>query len=550
MPIQGALFGRAKSPVQLTIDSPAALRDAVGTGRLPAALVVRDEDLKSFRACPALFKDRLKKDPRKGLAALMIGQDGLIPFIETGIDTEGRLLQSVETLLENSVKAHESGIYVLSVNPDVFLTAWRSARTERGAAQAKVSKLPLSDLLPSLPGEAELSNRFWGTSEACHQVRQLILRAAKLDDPVLILGEVGTGKGVVARAIHDLGREGKPFVEVNCSAFPGELFEKELFGCEPDALPGAHKAARKGQWELAQDGTLFLDEVGDLGPELQSRILQTLQQKTIRRVGGVREIPVSARVIAASSRSLYGMVKTEKFRADLFYRLRQFVIPTPDLREDPQNLLLIAQQLWREITRAKAPLPQEILDDLRHHRWPGNVRELRSVLSALNNYFGAVGLKRDHLNAVFQHFGLVAGYGRSESPAGDPALLQVECLRKIRRADETIHVCEQLLKPLAEMQPLAVGARESLTRMRLEMQTLLQRRLYFGSAETYEAVARVEENLGQLLALPQEDPRRLSRFWRSSLGPDIHRAVTQLFDEIQKLRELQGASAFKVPPVR
>jgi len=238
------------------------------------------------------------------------------------------------------------------------------------------------------------------------------------------------------------------------------------------------------------------------------------------------------------------MVKTEKFRADLFYKLRQFVILTPDLREDQQNLVLIAQEMWREITRSNALLPREILDDLCNHRWPGNVRELRSVLSALNNYFGSTGLKRDHLNAVFQHFGLVAGYGRSESPAGDPVLLQVECLRKIRRADETIHVCEQLLKPLAEVQPLAVGARESLTRMRLELQNLLLRRLYFGSAETYESVARVEENLGQLLALPQEDPRRLARFWRSPLAPDIHRAVTQLFEELQKLRELQGASAF------
>jgi len=549
MPVQSVLFCRAKSPVQLVIDPPAELRHTVGTGRLPAALVVRDEDLKSFRACPALFKDRLKKDPRKGLAALLIGQGGLIPFIETGIDTEGRLLQSVEILLENAVKSHELGIYVLSVNAEVFVKAWRSAKAEEGGIHNGSSKYPLSDLLPSLPGEPELSKCFWGTSEACHQVRQLILRAAKIDDPVLVMGEVGTGKGVVARAIHDFGRQNKPFVEVNCAAMPEELLEPELFGCEPGALPGAFKAGRKGQWEVARGGTLFLDEIGDLSLEVQTRILRAIQKGMIRRVGGATDIHVSARVVAATSRSLYTMVKAERFRADLFYLLRQFVILTPDLREDPQNLVAIAQEMWREITRSNAPLPREILGGLCHHRWPGNVRELRSVLGALNNYFGATGLKSDHLNAVFQHFGLVAGYGRSESPAGDPALLQVECLRKIHRADETIHVCEQLLKPLAEVQPLAVGARESLARMRVELQGLLRRRLYFGSAETYESVARVEENLGQLLALPQEDPRRLARFWRSPLAPDIHQAVTRLFEELQKLRELRGGSAFREPPV-
>jgi transcriptional regulator with GAF, ATPase, and Fis domain len=294
---------------------------------------------------------------------------------------------------------------------------------------------------------------------------------------------------------------------------------------------------------LAGDGTLFLDEIGDLRLDHQVKILHALQGGFIRRVGGLKNINVLARVIAATNRSLWNMVQTGKFREDLYYRLRQFVIFTPELRDDPDNLKVIANQAWQKITKTDARLPKEILDDLCQPRWPGNVRELKSVLSSLNNFFGAENLRREHLNAVFQHFGLVAGYRQRETAADKPALLQVECLKKIRRADDAIHACEQELKPLAQGVGLSQAARDSLARLRVEMQALMSNRLYFGSHEAYLYVSRVEENLGRLLSMPPEDARGLSHFWQKNLAPEIRQAVVQLFAELQKLRELAGASA-------
>jgi transcriptional regulator with PAS, ATPase and Fis domain len=394
-----------------------------------------------------------------------------------------------------------------------------------------------------LPGEAQLSRFFWGESEAYHEVRQLILRAAKCGDPVLILGEAGTGKGVVARAIHELGEKDKPFIEVNCAAIPSELFELELFGYAAGAIAGGLLKGKAGLWEAAGEGTLFLDEIGELRLDHQAKILRALQEGFIRRVGASANIPVSARVIAATNRGLYGMVQNGRFSAELYYLLRQFLIYTPDLRDDPRNVEVIAQKLWAEITDSYASLPQEILDDLCRHRWPGNVRELRSVLSSLNNLFGASAPAREQLNAVFQHFGLAAGYSQREPDASEPALLQVECLRKICHADDAIHACEQELKPLAAGLPLSAAARESLTRLRAEMRTLMRDRLYFGSQETYQAVARVEESIGQFLALPKNNTSVLFRFWEKTLKQEIQQAVAQLFAELQKLREIMGTRA-------
>jgi DNA-binding NtrC family response regulator len=543
MPIQGTLFSRDKSPVRFQIDAPAALREAVGKGRLPAAFVVRAEELALFGDCDALFKDRHQKDGRKALSTLLLRQGQRIPFIAADFTSGARLKQGIDALLEKANEVGELGIYLLGVSGEIFQQAWSGAISEDESFLPVSLQNPLGRLLTPLPGEALLSQSFWGASEAYHLVKQLVLRAAPIKDPVLILGETGTGKGLVARAIHDLGRAGKPFVEVNCGAIPSELFESELFGYVPGAFTGALKSGKEGQWELAKDGTLFLDEIGDLSLDHQAKILHTLQVPKIRRLGAVKTTDVFARVIAATNRSLYGMVQAGSFRADLYYRLRQFVIITPELSEDPRSLISIAQELWKQITKSNSGLPKEILDDLCRHRWPGNMRELRSVLSSLNNFFGTADLKREHLNAVFQHFGLVAGYGRHEAAAGKPSLLQVECLKKIRRADDAIHACEQELKPLADGMGLPAAARESLARLRVEMLALMRNRLYFGSQQTYQSVSRVEENLGLFLAIPPEDARGLFRFWQKTLAPEIQQAVVQLFAELQKLREIAGASA-------
>jgi DNA-binding NtrC family response regulator len=248
----------------------------------------------------------------------------------------------------------------------------------------------------------------------------------------------------------------------------------------------------------------------------------------------LKDIKVTARVIAATHRNLFSMVQDGSFREDLYYRLRQFAIITPELRGDPQDIALIAQKLWAEITKADAKLPQDILEDLCGHRWPGNVRELRSVLSSLANFFGRANLRREHLNAVFQHFGLVAGYGRREAK-DQPNLVLMDCLRHIHRSDEALHACQEALRALADGLTLSEATRDSLARSRVELEGLLRQRLYFGRQEVYQAVLRVAENLAQLLALPRDDHRALSRFWQSTLAVDLQEAVTQLFREHEKL---------------
>jgi len=238
MPIQGALYCREKSPVRIEIDSPAALREAVGTGRLPGTVVVRVAELKLFGECEALFKNRRKKDEHKGLSEYLLGQSGRIPFIDVNVTATGRLRQAVERLLENAEQTGEQGIYLLGVSGEIFQEVWRGALRQDAVMQPASRANGLAALITPLPGEAQLSRFFWGESEAYHEVRQLILRAAKCGDPVLILGEAGTGKGVVARAIHELGEKDKPFIEVNCAAIPSELFELELFGYAAGAIAG------------------------------------------------------------------------------------------------------------------------------------------------------------------------------------------------------------------------------------------------------------------------------------------------------------------------
>jgi len=509
---------------------------------LPAAVVVCVEDLKVFGECIELFNDRHKKG-NQGLGDYLLGQGWKIPFIDADYIDYGRLIDGIETLLQNAETAGEKGIYLLGVCGDHFRKAWSGALTEDVSLEHASKESGLEAVLKTLPGEAQLRKYFWGNSKAYHLVRQLILRAAQIDKPVLILGEAGTGKSVVARAIHDegqkdesIGHKDKPFIVVNCAEIPGGVFESVVFGYAAYDSHGAHINAKAGKWEKAKDGTLFLDEIGELRLDHQAKVLHALKEDVIWRVGDKASTNVHARVIAATNRDLYGMVKRDKFLDDLYYFLRQYMIRTPVLRDYPKDVELIAQKLWREITHTNAALSKEILDELCQHRWPGNVRELRSVLRSLSNYFGTSTPTREQLNAVFLQFGLAAGYDRYESDVYEPSLFQMECLRKICHVDDAIHACEQELKPLAEGLPLSAAAWESLTRLSVEMQDLMCSRMYFGSQETYQAVAQVAEGLGKFLVLNKKDIPALSSFWQKTLAPDIQQAVALLFSDNKNLR--------------
>lgn len=233
-------------------------------------------------------------------------------------------------------------------------------------------------------GRKSLSETIVGAEEGLKRVMARVDQVSATDATVLILGETGSGKEVVARAIHERSaRRDGPFVRVNCGAVPADLIDSELFGHEKGSFTGAH-AARRGWFERADCGTLFLDEIGELTPAVQIRLLRVLQDGIVQRIGSERDISVNVRVVAATHRDLPNMVQEGRFREDLWYRLAVFPLLLPPLRERPQDIPLLARHfVERAASRMGVPTPRIGDDDLQRllaYRWPGNVRELSAVL--------------------------------------------------------------------------------------------------------------------------------------------------------------------------
>ena len=224
-----------------------------------------------------------------------------------------------------------------------------------------------------------------GNSNAIREVKKLITTVAKSPKTsVLIYGETGTGKELVANAIHCYSsREKLPFIKLNCSAIPDTLLESEMFGYERGAFTDA-KQSKKGLFELADGGTIFLDEIGDMDVRLQPKLLQVLENQTLRKVGGVRDIHIDVRVVAATNKNLEQMVKEKKFREDLYYRLKVIVINAPPLRERKDDIIMIAEHFVKlnnnnfgKYIKGVSPECREIL---LQYPWPGNIRELKNVI--------------------------------------------------------------------------------------------------------------------------------------------------------------------------
>jgi formate hydrogenlyase transcriptional activator len=207
---------------------------------------------------------------------------------------------------------------------------------------------------------------------------------APTDSTVLIYGETGTGKELIARAIHDLSpRRAKPFVKLNCAAIPTGLLESELFGHEKGAFTGAI-AQRIGRFEVANGGTIFLDEIGEVPLELQTKLLRVLQEREFERLGSSRTLRTDARLIAATNRDLEAMVSEQKFRSDLFFRLNVFPVHMPPLRERDGDIPLLVrhftQQFSRRMNKTIETIPSATMDALCRYHWPGNIRELQNVI--------------------------------------------------------------------------------------------------------------------------------------------------------------------------
>ncbi|MDR1702426.1 MAG: sigma 54-interacting transcriptional regulator [Sporomusaceae bacterium] len=226
-----------------------------------------------------------------------------------------------------------------------------------------------------------------GESANFLEVKKTALRASKTDFSVLISGETGTGKEVFAAAIHNASnRRQRPFIRINCAAIPAELLESELFGYEEGAFTGAKKGGKPGKFEMANGGTFFLDEIGEMPVSMQVKLLRVLQEKEIEKVGGGKSIPLNVRIIAATNQNLEEQIRQKKFRSDLYYRLNVMQIKLPPLRERSGDIPLFVGQFLRELYEQYGEYKEiapPALQRLQEYAWPGNIRELKNTIQRL-----------------------------------------------------------------------------------------------------------------------------------------------------------------------
>jgi len=280
--------------------------------------------------------------------------------------------------------------------------------------------------LDRLERENRELNRYWqdelaliGESPPMAALRGLVERAAPSDVPILILGENGTGKELVARAIHDLSpRRRDAFIKTNCAAIPGELVESELFGHEKGAFSGA-LAQRRGRFEQADGGTLFLDEIGDMPAAMQAKLLRVLQDGELTRVGGTGVVKVDVRLISATNRDIQSLLDDGRFREDLYYRIDTVTIRTPPLRERPGDVPALAAHFAEAACRRNHWKPRrlstEAIELLRQQAWKGNVRELRNVVER-----ALILSEADPIGASDVASALPAASGPARGPLGLP----------------------------------------------------------------------------------------------------------------------------------
>jgi hypothetical protein len=531
---------------------------------LPLVWVIDRNDLAQLRTFEEDVEDRGTKHKSKGLAACLLGRPPeKIPVIDGNYVHLKTVENGVEFLLINALKAKEARPYIIGIAKELFIELWDkgSAKEEKIATLSQTGQPALdnsadtfdSSLISELrrrwdipPG---LTMQYEGASEEAALVRALIFSAVGRTIPVLILGDTGTGKEVVAREIHRLGNKGNgDLITVNCGGIPPELLESELFGHKKGAFTGA-VSDKTGLWETANKGTLFLDEIGDLLPQHQAKILRTLQEGKIRSVGSTREINVDARVIAATNRDLLSMVHTERFREDLYYRLCGFVIRTPALRDHPKDIPLLARMLWKRINDERVqPLPDEILKELATYAWPGNVRELKMVLNRLSTLFGTKDLRLRHLHWVFQLEGQQS-FDEKTPPARETiSSHRLACFRYLKRAYETIDACQYTTGQFMDQHDASPDSpRQQIDDLRLTYERLgmlCQKPLLFYSERTFSDVNRLKGVVSYLMSVMKRAPKEAVDYWKAEVSPVFAKTLSNIFKEIETiLREEQEGFA-------
>src|ERR687892_909125 len=365
-------------PSILIVDDEPGVRSALGG-------VLRDEgyDVDAVDSGEACL-DRLARQSYDVvvLDIWLPGMDGLATLArmrERQIDVQVVII-SGHGNIESAVRAIKMGAFDFVEKP---LSLEKTVLVVRNALRQR--RLEAEN--QALRAKVDAQHTMIGESYAMVQLREQVAMAAPTNGRVLIFGENGTGKELVARNIHGLSRRRSgPFVEVNCAAIPEELIESELFGHVRGAFTGA-VADRRGKFELADGGTIFLDEIGDMSLKTQAKVLRVLQEQTMDAVGGTIRIKVDARVLAATNKDLQSEIRAGRFREDLYFRLNVIPIFVPPLRDRRDDIALLADHFMAEFAREYGRRPKRLdtgaATGLRSYRWPGNVRELRNVIERL-----------------------------------------------------------------------------------------------------------------------------------------------------------------------
>jgi formate hydrogenlyase transcriptional activator len=428
--IEGSPSGTAfRTMKPLTLQSPFA-----GWLDSPIAQIAVREGLKSVCCLPLISRNR-------AIGVLVLGRLRDDAFSQADLSFLTQVANQLALAVENAL-------------------AYREIRELK--EQLSKEKLYLEDEL-----RAEMNfTQIIGSSASLRRVLKRVETVAPTDSTVLIYGETGTGKELIARAIHDLSpRRTKAFVKLNCAAIPTGLLESELFGHEKGAFTGAI-AQRIGRFEVANGGTIFLDEIGEIPLELQTKLLRVLQEREFERLGSSHTLRTDARLIAATNRDLEAMVGERKFRSDLFFRLNVFPVQVPPLRQRegdiPYLVRHFAQQFSRRMNKVIETIPSPTMDALCRYHWPGNVRELQNVIERAVIISTGPVLDLDVADLEFPKA------TSQKERAATPKSPINEALHDVLQETER----QQILKALKECNWVVAGPRGAAARLRMNRSTL------------------------------------------------------------------------------
>jgi DNA-binding NtrC family response regulator len=562
------------------ISQPVEIAGRWPAGDQQAAYVIaveQTEILEISRTFDGLLWVAAGKHPQRSLSQVLLPRARKAKDMvgtRANYDAERTARRSIAALLRNAISSRVSAGFVIAVPAPIFQGLWRDAQQDTPPAQVEEvpAELPCAKSisterhppLAQIQVPKELEMIILGCAPNLHRVRQMIMLAVRNPQTtVLIMGELGTGKDLVARTIHSYtsavaqlahgGRNAANFINVDMNLGPDTLFESELFGCKKGAFSGA-VYDRPGQCHKAQGGTLLINEVGDTPAHMQGKLLRLFECKRFLPVGAAEEEQLEARLIAATNKNLDQMVQMRRFRGDLYDRIRNggITILTPVLRDHKEDIPPIARELWRRRTgNPEAWLPEEAVRELQLHNWPGNVRELDSLLSRLLLQCGDRDLGAEHVRRCLYLTGARTTLSPAEPSVESFETFKLDCLRHLIRVGVVIRSCKITLREIIIENKLDAQTClkvHSLLKdgpfMDLDVQT--RNPLAFLCDFAFTAVIELKKKLRYLIKVLDSDQNTLQGYDVEDLKHAFDTALKALF---QAERQIMGNGPIQMPPV-